>query len=133
MASYALVLFFRHLARFRQGRYGKGSELNESFLGNLVEIELIKEGEALLENDCFEEAVVVLERSKKLNPTFPLTHYLLGKAYLALGDKGRSLDSLSKYIDMARGYDEKQQKRISDAKNHIRELEGDRKLSLPEG
>lgn len=132
-AIYSLVLILRHLARFQQGRSSKGAEFNQSFLGNLVEIELMKEGEALLENGCPDEAVEVLERSKKLNSDFPLTHYLLGKAYLALGDKGQSFDSFKRFIQMASGYDERQQNRISEAKRCISELEGDIKLSRPWG
>ncbi len=124
----AFFYFFRYLRRFQQESSGGEAQLNESFLGNLVEIELIKEGEALMEKGSHEEAVTVLERSKKLNPTFPLTHYLLGKAYLALGDKGQSLDSFCRYVEMAKGYDEMQQKRISEAKRHISQLEGDKKL-----
>lgn len=116
---YAIYLFFVGLEKYRKDLSDGSSKIGESFSGDMVAVELIRSGYESIEKGEYRRALDFLEKSMKLNPQLPLTHYLLGKAYYCIGEKQKAMDHFGKYLSVATGYDEKQRERILDARRYL--------------
>lgn len=115
-------ILYRKLDVLRRRDSVTQGELSEALIRYRIGVQRLEEAAAMIQEGRALEAVEKLEELRKGLPGLHAVDFLLGKAYLDMGDYEAASRHITSFLEQARPYDKLSQERVAEARRMAERL-----------